>query len=144
MSVFEKLSGKKADVGLLCGNCSHSIVQDPDSGKWYHTSRDTSDACYVFDSKTTLQCKCLKATPFKNNVPSSSPMVESVKEPGKKLGLEHTTLPEPAPVPEPEPEPPNPVKDILAYLGEYELAHSVLILEVCKKIILEKIKVEKE
>lgn len=71
---------KKVSNDILCGNCNHIIIQDFDSGKWYHQNRDTKDECLFLERN--IPCKCGNANPFakKKLVVNSSQEVE-VNEP---------------------------------------------------------------
>lgn len=142
MSAIDKILGKKNGDEVICGNCNHGIVQDPESGKWFHISRDTNNLCYFFDPKSNLQCKCEKATPFKQN----NSFQEKPKSIREDFLEKHTTQPQtlplpPDPVPD-SPAPENPVKIILSYLADYDLATGSLVLDICKKTLLDKVKIE--
>lgn len=149
MSVLDNVLKKKIDE-LVCGNCQHPIIQDLESGKWYHTTRDTKDLCDFVDSKKNSKCKCDNATPFVSNkvIPSLTQPKQNVNVPERVQEEEHVvdssnSIPRVSEkMPQALPEK-NPVNVVLEYLLErrgFAIADALFYLELSKKVLLDSIK----
>lgn len=131
---------KKNEPENSCVNCNHRIIQDEDSGKFYHEHRDTKDACLIVDSKKNIECKCVSAKPKK--IIEVEPEAESVEQEdilNKTNNVERV----PENFSQPKPLPENPINFVLDYLLEkrkYAVSDANLILDVCKNILIDSVK----
>lgn len=111
---------KKIVNEIVCGNCSHSIVQEVDTGKWFHQNRDPKDACLHLEKNVV--CKCEKANPFN----LSNNRVKSVPVPPAPIQEEEY---EDSPLPTKEFSLGEVYHNIRSQLVDYTLEESIIILE---------------
>lgn len=87
---------KKQDTNeLVCFNCGHRIVEDPETGKYYHSVRNKYDEC-IFRGKEG-ECGCKKPSLTGNDLEDArsdnvSQIVDSVEKKFGEKSLEDDTM----------------------------------------------------
>lgn len=131
---------KKNDNEILCSTCEHPIIQDVDTGKWYHQNRDTKDAC-LYSEKNTV-CRCENANPFpikKDDSFQKTAFTEAVEEPGPVDSLNDAVIDDDLDN-QKKVSNDSPVEKVLSYLlkeKNYSISDANLVIDCVKKNLVD-------